>query len=187
MSVDTLGPFRPKFSGGFKYAVKFVDQLTKWKEVVLMKDKTCSVDALAVFVKETVIPTGERIHTLRGDRGTEFTNAEFRQYCQDVGIKLEFASPNTPQQIGPNEHAGRTILNIVRCFLADSTLPNFLWGELMKTAVYLSNRTPHAALQNGTPYKALYDKGAYLGHLRVIESRTFVHEEVHTNKLKHRA
>ena len=42
-----------------------------------MKDKTCSVDALAVFVKETVIPTGERIRTLRGDRVTELTSAEF--------------------------------------------------------------------------------------------------------------
>ena len=56
----------------------------------------------------------------------------------------------------------------------------------MKTAVNLSNRTPHAALQNGTPYKALYGKGAYLGHLRVIGPRAFVYEEVHTNKLEHR-
>ena len=56
----------------------------------------------------------------------------------------------------------------------------------MKTTVYLSNRTPPAALQNGTPYKALYGKDAYLGHLRVIGSRAFVHEEVHTNKLEHR-
>ena len=152
-----------------------------------MEDKTCSVDALAVFVKETVIPTGERIHILRGDRATEFTSAEFRQYRQDVGIKLEFASPNIPQQIGAKERAGRTILNIVRCFLADSTLPNFLSGKLMKTAVYLSSRTPHADMRNGTPYKALYVKDAYLGHLRVIGSGAFVHEEVHTNKLEHRA
>ena len=57
----------------------------------------------------------------------------------------------------------------------------------MKTAVYLTNRTPHADLQNGTPYKALYGKDAYLGHHGVIGPRTFVHEEVHTNKLEHRA
>ena len=152
-----------------------------------MKDNTSSVDALAVFVKETVIPTGECTHTLRGDRGTAFTSAGFRQYCQEVGIKLEFASPNTPQQIGANDRAGRTILNIVRCSLADSTLPNFLWGKLIKTAVYLSNRTPDAGLQNGAPNKALYGNDAYLGHLLVIGSRAFVHEEAHTNKLKHRA
>ena len=41
----------------------------------------------------------------------------------------------------------------------------------MHTASYLSNRTPHAALQKGTPYKALYGKDAYLGHLRVIGAR----------------
>ena len=109
VSVDTLDPFTPKSLGGFKYAVKFADQQTKLKEVVLMKDKTCSVDALVVFVKKAVVPTGERIHTLRGERGTEFTRVEFRQYCQDVGIKLEVASLNIPQQIGANEPAGRTI------------------------------------------------------------------------------
>ena len=46
---------------------------------------------------------------------------------------------------------------------------------------------PHAALQNGTPYKALYGKDAYLGHLRVIGARAFVNEETHTRKLVYRA
>ena len=67
-------------------------------------------------------------------------------------------------------------MNIVRCMLADSTLPSLLWGELMQTAVYLSNRTPHAALNNGTPYKALFGTDAHLGHLRVVGARAFVHE-----------
>lgn len=57
----------------------------------------------------------------------------------------------------------------------------------MKTAIYLSKRTVHVALQDGTPYKVLYGKVASLGHLRVIGSRAFVHEGVHTNKLEHRA
>ena len=56
----------------------------------------------------------------------------------------------------------------------------------MKTSVYLSNWTDHAAPQNGTPYKALYGKDAFLDHLRVIGS-AFVHAKVHTNKLEHRA
>eukprot|EP00903_Cladosiphon_okamuranus_P019283 g17724.t1 len=185
--VDTLGPFTPVALGGFKYAAKFVDHHTKWKEVVLMQDKTCSLDALVLFNKGTVIPRGARIHVLRADKGTEFTSAVYRQYCLDVGIQLQFASPNTPQQIGANERAGRTIMNIVRCMLADSTLPSLLWGELMQTAVYLSNRTPHAALNNGTPYKALFGTDAHLGHLRVVGARAFVHEETHTKKLDSRA
>ena len=152
-----------------------------------MKDKTHSVDFLALFNNGTVITTRDRIQGLRGDKGRGLTNADVRQYCLDTGIKLEFASQNTPQQIGANERAGRTIVNIVRCLLADSGLPKFLWGELMQTAVFLSNRSPHAALNNGTPYKALYGKDAYLGHLRVIGSRAFVHHETYTKKLEHRA
>ena len=54
-------------------------------------------------------------------------------------------------------------MNIVRCLLAESGPQKFLWGELMQTAVFLSNRSPHAALNNGTPYKALYGKDAYWG------------------------
>ena len=94
-TVDTLCPFQPQALGGFRYATKFVDQKTKWKEVYLMKDKTHSVDSLALFNKGTVIPTGERIQRVRGDQGTELTNANVRQYCLDTGIKLEFASQNT--------------------------------------------------------------------------------------------
>ena len=186
-TVDTLGPFQPQALGGFRYAIKFVDQKTMWKDIYLMKDKTHSAESLALFNKGTVIPTGERIQRLRRDQGTELKNADVRQYCLDTRIKLEFGSQNTPQQIGANERAGRTIVNIVRCFLADSGLPNFLWGELWQTAVFLSNRSLHAALDNGTPYTALYGKDAYLGHLQVIGSRAFVHHETYTKRLEHRA
>ena len=66
-------------------------------------------------------------------------------------------------------------MNIVRCMLSDSTLPSLLCGERMHTAVYLRNRTPHAALHNGTPYKVLHGKDAHLGHLRVVGARVFEH------------
>ena len=71
----------------------------------------------------------QKPHPKQADYGVlrpfQHVSVDFRQHCQDSGIKLEFASPNTPQQIGANERAGRTILNIVLCLLADSTLPNF--------------------------------------------------------------
>lgn len=187
VTVDTMGPISPLALGGYAFVTKFVDQLTKWKEIFLIKSKTNTVDSLELFNKAVVIPSKERLVRLKGDKGTEFTSSEFRQYCLDIGIQLEFASTNTPQQIGANERAGRTLAGIVRCLLTDSGLPSFLWGELMQAAVYLSNRVPHAALSNGTPYKALYGKDAYLGNLRVIGARSFVHVETHTKKLEPRA
>ena len=75
----------------------------------------------------------------------------------------------------------------MRCLLLDSGLQYFLWVELLQTAVYVSNRVPHAPLANETPYKALYGKDAHLGHLRAIGARAFLHVETHTKKLEHRA
>ena len=64
--------------------------------------------------------------------------------------------------------------------LVDPGVSHFVWGELMQTAVYVSNRVPHAALANETLYKALYGKGDHLGHLRAIGARAFVNVETHT-------
>lgn len=187
MTVDTMGPFTPIALGGYQYVVKYVDYITKWKEFYLMKSKTQIVESVTLISKQVVTPTGNRIEVLTGDQGTEYTSAAFREACRDLGIKLQFASPNTPQQIGANERAGKTIVGMVRCLLADSGLPKFLWGELMLTAVYLSNRAPHAALKNETPYKRLYGKDAHLGHLKVIGARAFVHVETYTKKLEPKA
>ena len=76
---------------------------------------------------------------------------------------------------------------MVRCLLSDSGLPPFLSGELFLTASYLSNRAPHAALGNKTPFRDLYSKPAHLGHLRAIGARAFVHIETFTKKLDARA
>ena len=119
---------------------------------------------------------------LRGAKGTEFTSDEFRRYCLDIGVKLEFASTNTSQQIGANERADQTLAGIVRCFLADSGFPIFLWGKLMLIAVYLSNRVPRAALRNCTPRKETYGNDAYLVNVRVIGARSLVQVGTHTKK-----
>ena len=126
-TVDLMGPINSAALGGYLYATKFVDRHTKWKEIFLVETKTPNIDALELFNK-ALVSQRTRLIRLQADKGTEFTSSEFRQYCLDIGVKLEFACPNTPQQIGSNERAGRTIAGIVRSLLADSGLPHFLWG-----------------------------------------------------------
>ena len=139
--------------GGFKFVSKIIDQFTKWSEVFLLKAKSDVVDSLQLYNQHTVIPSGYRLGRVKGDRGGEFTGNAFRQYWREVGVRLEFAATNTPQQIGANERVGRTLAGMVRCLLADSGLPHFLWGELFLTASYLCNRPSHSALNHETPYK----------------------------------
>ncbi|CAN0061555.1 unnamed protein product, partial [Sphacelaria rigidula] len=72
---------------------------------------------------------------------------------------------------------------MVRCMLADSGLPTFLWREFMFTAVYLANRSPHSALDMQSPHKMLKGTEPGLKHLRVVGARASVHIERHTSKL----
>ena len=179
VTIDVQGQLRPVALGGFKFLSKIIDQFTKWSEVFLLKAKSDVVDSLQLYNQHTVIPSGYRLGRVKRDRGGEFSVNAFRQYGREVGVRLEFAATNTPQQIGANERVGRTLAGMVRCLLADSGLPHFLWGELFLTASYLCNRAPHSALNHETPYKTLHGKDADLGYLRVIGSRTFVHVETH--------
>ena len=78
-------------------------------------------------------------------------------------------------------------MNIVRCLLHGATLPDFLWGELCCTAVYITNRLPHAHLGNQTPYFKMFGTQASLQYLRVIGAPAFVHVETYTSKLDPRA
>jgi len=41
-----------------------------------------------------------KIKKIRSDNGKEFDDTNIEEYCDEVGIKLEFSSTYTPQQMG---------------------------------------------------------------------------------------
>ena len=44
------------------------------------------------------------------------------------------------------------MLDMVRCMLFNSSLPEFLWGEALKTATYILNQVPSKSMPK-TPYE----------------------------------
>ena len=110
-----------------------------------------------------VIPSGVRVERLGADKGGEFVGNDFKDYCTQTGVLLEYASTNTPQQVGISERVGGTLAAMVRCMLADSGLPTFLWGELIFTAAYVGKRAPHSALNMQPPYKMLKQRSQTYG------------------------
>ena len=57
----------------------------------------------------------------------------------------------TPQQNGIVEMRNCTLLDMVQCMLVNSSLPEFLWGEALKTAAYTLNQMPSKSVLK-TPY-----------------------------------
>ena len=117
VTVDLMGAMTPAALGGYSHVTKFVDQHTKLREIFLIMTKPQALDALVRYNKTLVIPNNKRLIRLRADKGTEFTSSEFTRYCHDIGVSLEIASPNTPQQIAMSGQEGRLLELCVACLL----------------------------------------------------------------------
>ena len=50
----------------------------------------------------------------------------FARYLQECGIDDQYTMPGIPQQNGIAERRNRTLLDMVRCMLVNSSLPEFL-------------------------------------------------------------
>ena len=118
----------PEALGGYKYVSKISDEHTRWTEIYLFKSKDGALHTFQSFVQSTVILSGVRVEWLRADKGGEFIGNDFKDYFTQTGVLLEYASTNTPQQIGMSERVGGTLVAMIRRILADSGLPMFLWG-----------------------------------------------------------
>jgi len=81
---------------GSKHFVTFIDDFRR-TAVSFMKEKS---DVLDKFKECQEWVGGERIGTLRSDRGGEYMSQEFEQYLKAQKIAHQVAAANCPQQNG---------------------------------------------------------------------------------------
>ena len=155
--TDLMGPFTPAAKGGYRFVSKFTDDYSRMKEIFLLKNKTEAAESLHQYNMTVAAPLGLRIENLRCDKGGEYTGQEFRTLCVGAGINIEYTATNTPHQNGVSERDGHTLAKITRCLMNDGDFPPFMWGELMFTATYLANRSPHSTLEGATPYSKMHN------------------------------
>ena len=60
----------------------------------------------------------------------------------------------TPQQNGVAERRNRTLMEMVRSMMSYSSVPISLWGEALKTVMYILNRVPSKAVPK-TPLRVM--------------------------------
>ena len=84
--------------GQVKYAVVAVDYFTKWAEAEPLA--TITEKKVTDFVWRSIICRFGVPHTIITDNGKQFDNANFREFCSNLGIKVSYASPTHPQTNG---------------------------------------------------------------------------------------
>lgn len=141
VASDICGPARVESLGGSRYFALFIDVYSRRVFVYFLKHKNKVFKCFKIFKAVVENQTNRKIKIFRSDNGTEYVNGEFSKFLSENGITHQLTVPNTPQQNGICERANRTIVEMARCLLINSGLPDFLWAEAVNTAVYLRNRS----------------------------------------------
>lgn len=168
-------PSSPDSLAECKYFITFIDDYSKKVWIYFLKTKNEAFTAFKEWKVAVETPTERKVKCLRTDNGLEFCNREFDNYCKQAGIKRHRTCTYTPQQNGVSERMNRTIMDKVRCMLAETGLDQSFWAEAASTAVYLINRSPNASIDFKLPEQVWSGSKPEFKHLRRFGSSAYVH------------
>jgi len=137
---DIMGPFKSPSVGGSKYALMYLDDYSDVSVVQTLHTKSDTIDCLPSIINELETQSEKKLKILRSDGGGEFCNNTLSDYFSSKGIIHQVTTPYTPQQNGKVERLNRTVIERVRCMLADSEAPNECGNEAIIHTELLQHR-----------------------------------------------
>jgi hypothetical protein len=148
--MDLMGPFRMKTRHGEQWVMTIIDDFSRFCWIFLLKTKTGKevFDVFKKWARSVERESGEKLFRVRSDGGKEFKNRLMGQFCSENAYKQEFTNTDSPQQNGLSERQNWTLMSTMRSLLAASNLSEYWWGEALKAACYMRNRSSHSSLPN---------------------------------------
>jgi len=171
------GPSPVTSKRGCRYFITFTDDATRYTVTYLLRTKA---EALGVYKTFEVWALTQQhcaaIKVLRSDRGGEYLSEAFDQHLKSAGTARRLTVHDTPQLNGVAERLNRTLVERIQAFTHSSGLPKFLWGEALRHATWLKNRTATRALDGLTPHQALFGRAPDLSGLQRWGATVWVHD-----------
>lgn len=171
---DTCGPMKvPAINSTEVYFPMFVDDFSRMIWVYGLTKKSDAFPAFQHFVAHSERECDhEKVLILRTDNTGKYISIKWTEWCADRGINLQTTQPYSPDMNGTAERTIRTIVEDASALLCSSHLGILFWYEAVKTAVYLKNRSPHAA-RDKTPVEIWTGQTPSLAYLRVFGCRCY--------------
>ena len=173
---DVWGPSRVTSKRGCRYFITFTDDATRYTVTYLLHTKAEALGAYKAFEAWALAQQHcAAIKVLRSDRGGEYLSDAVDRHLQAAGTTRRLTVHDTPQLNGIAERLNCTLVERIRAFTHSSGLPKFLWGEALRHATWLKNRTATRSLDGQTPYQALFGPAPDLSGLRRWGATMWVH------------
>ena len=121
--TEVCNPMNVEARGGYHYFLTFIDDLSRYGYIYLMKHKSETFEKFKEFQSEVENHRNKKIKFLRSDRGEECLSYEFGPQLKQCGIVSQLTPPGTPQRNGVSECRNRTLLDMVRSMMSLTDLP----------------------------------------------------------------
>ncbi|SJL02247.1 uncharacterized protein ARMOST_05573 [Armillaria ostoyae] len=174
---DVWGPATIETPQHKKYYVTFTDDASRYSVAMLLHSKDETLQSFKDLEARWDKVHGIKIKILHSDGGGEYKSHAFDDYLAEKGIQRHFTVHDTPEHNGVAERLNRTLLEKVRAMLHAAGLPNNLWGEALKHAIWLKNRTLSKAIGGRTPYEVFHGSKPDLRHIHEWGCKVWVHVE----------
>jgi hypothetical protein len=175
--TDVWGPSCVLTRQGRKYFITFTDDATRYTLTFLLHTKDEALKAYKAF--ESWVITQDHckgIKVLHLDCGGEYLSGTFNTHLAAAGTARKLTPHDTPRLNSVTERLNRTLLERMQAFTHQSGLPKSLWGEVLRHATWLKNRTATRALDGKTPFAALYGRPPDLSGLRIWGCPVLMHD-----------
>nr|GFA22038.1 hypothetical protein [Tanacetum cinerariifolium] len=124
-------------------------------------------EAFKVFQKEVENQLRKTIKSLHSNREGEYMSQEFLDHLKEHGIIAYRTPPYTPQHNGVLERRNRTVLDMVRSMMSQTTLLKSFWDYALETVARILNMVPTKKLEPRSI------KCIFVGYLKETMGYTF--------------
>nr|GEZ95912.1 hypothetical protein [Tanacetum cinerariifolium] len=164
--TNVCGPFKIMSRQGASYFVTFTNAFSHYGYVYLLKHKHEVFETFKVFQKEVENQLGKTIKSLRSYRRGEYMSQEFLDHLKDHEIISHRTPPYTPQHNDVSERRNRTLLDMVRSMMSQTTLPKSFWDYALETAARILNMGCEALVKRDTLSKPdkLEHRSIFIGY-----------------------
>nr|GEZ15817.1 zinc finger, CCHC-type [Tanacetum cinerariifolium] len=122
--------------------------------------------------------------TFIDDFSREYTSQEFLDHLKEHGIISHRTPPYTPQHNGASERRNRTLVDMVRSMMSQTTLLKSFWDYAIESAARILNMVPTKKVDK-TPYEELVDLSPdrkTVGRKWLFKKKTDMDGSIHTYK-----
>ncbi|GKB77356.1 retrotransposon protein, putative, ty1-copia subclass, partial [Tanacetum coccineum] len=177
--TDVCSPFKITSRQGANDFVTFTYNFSRYGYVYLLNHKHEVFETFKVFQKEVENQLGKIIKSLRSDRGGEYMSQEFFDHLKDHGIIAHRTPPYTPQHNGVSERRNRTLLDMVRSMMSQTTLSKSFWDYALETVARILNMVPTKKIEK-IPYEVWHGQAPKLSYLKVWGCKALVKRDTLT-------